>query len=111
VNLQQHRFEAEDEPEDKERVAMFVAVHPYLFPITMAQSADIKNRFTYHPPQPGQQERYVVLREGGQRMAEMILMAVPEGPEQSIALRKLRECVMWSNAGIALEQSPREPQR
>lgn len=49
----------------------------------------------------GQQERYVDLRDQARSLAERICLFTPPSREQSIALTKLEECVMWANASIA----------
>ncbi len=62
---------------------------------------DIENNFTYHAPKPGQQERYVKLREMGKALAYLIVELTPVSREQSIALTQLEDAVMWANASIA----------
>lgn len=63
----------------------------------------IDSWFTYHSPSPGQQVSYVRLREEAKSLAFTIAEIVPEGPDQSAAIRKLRECVMTANAAIACQ--------
>lgn len=65
------------------------------------QRDEIENRFTYHPPQPGQPEKYEALRRKALEFAEMINELVPESREQSLAITQLEMCVMFANAGIA----------
>ena len=67
----------------------------------MAANTDIDNNFTYHPPKEGQQERYVAIREAGKGLANLVIAATPGSREQSLALTKLEEAVMWANAAIA----------
>lgn len=62
---------------------------------------EIEKRFTYHPPKPGQPERYAAIREWGKQYAELIEKHCPISRERSIALTKLDEVVMWANAAIA----------
>lgn len=73
------------------------------YPVTDAEAADIAKRFTYHPPKPGQPERYQELREEAKELALTICASVPPGRERALALTKLEECVMVANAGIARE--------
>ena len=68
---------------------------------TMAQNNDLQNRFTYHPPKDDQIFRYQQIREMGLQMASLIDREVPSSREQSLALTKIEEAVMWANAGIA----------
>ena len=62
---------------------------------------DIDNRFTYHAPKPGQPEIYQDIRTLAKELALEIDEVVPEGREKSLAITKLEEVVMWSNAGIS----------
>ncbi|HBC94463.1 MAG TPA: hypothetical protein DCZ10_16575 [Pelotomaculum sp.] len=61
----------------------------------------MEQNFTYHPPKPGQPEKYEHLRDKAKRLAFMIDGFCPESREKSIALTKLEEAVMWANAAIA----------
>lgn len=63
--------------------------------------ADLKKRFTYHAPKPGQPELYVKLRELGLDLAILISRTVPDGREKSSAITKVEESIFWANAGIA----------
>lgn len=67
--------------------------------------ADIIKRFTYHPPKNEEiKARHSVMRDNCLTLAQCIVGAVPPGREQSLALTKLEECMMWANAGIARNQ-------
>lgn len=61
----------------------------------------IENNFTYHAPKEGQPEKYQALREKAKELAYLIAELVPPSREQSLAMTKLEECLMWANAGIA----------
>jgi len=63
----------------------------------------IEHWFTYHAPKPHQVSAYEEIRDGAKVFAEIIARRTPESADQSAAFRKLRECVMTSNAAIALE--------
>lgn len=63
--------------------------------------ARIERDFTYHPPKPGQLERYQALREKAKEMALLILDLTPASREQSLALTELEYSVMMANAAIA----------
>ena len=67
--------------------------------------------FTYHPPRPDQVPRYGYLRDAAMELACMIGTLTPESREQSLALTKLEEAVMWANAAIARNEAEerREP--
>ncbi len=62
---------------------------------------DVENIFTYHSPQPGQPERYTVLRAGAKELARMVLEACPDSRERDQALKKIEEAVFWANASVA----------
>jgi len=64
-------------------------------------TADLENRFTYHPPKPGQAETYEALRAIALNFARTIDQEVPDSREKSLALTHLEDAVMWANAGIA----------
>lgn len=62
---------------------------------------EIELRFTYHPPKEGQPEMYTRLRNTAKALALEIEAFCPDSREKSLAMTKLEECVMWSNAAIA----------
>lgn len=61
----------------------------------------IENNCTYHPPKDNQPERYVNIRGHAKILAIVIAKLTPASREQSLALTKLEECVMWADAAIA----------
>lgn len=63
----------------------------------------IENWFTYHSPSPEQLPRYQNLREAGKHLALTILSNTPPGPDQTAAIRKVREAVMTANQAIACD--------
>src|SRR5688572_30134675 len=65
--------------------------------------ATIDKLFTFHPAQGNQPQRYQLLRDKAKELGHLIINVTPEGPDQSTAIRKLREVVMTANAAIALE--------
>lgn len=64
-------------------------------------SMDIERNFTYHSPHDDQVARYTSIREIAKGLAMFINDHCPASREQSLALTKLEECVMWANAAIA----------
>lgn len=70
-------------------------------PIT---SEELVNWFTYHPPTSPQTVKYVTLREAALQFAFLIRDVTPVSPEQSNAIRCLREAVTWANAAIACNE-------
>jgi hypothetical protein len=65
--------------------------------------SDMENIFSYHPPTTGQLENYEAIRQAGKAFADAILANTPPSPDQSAAIRKVREAVMTANAAVALE--------
>ena len=61
----------------------------------------LENNFKYHKPKEGQNEKYELLRAKGKELAYMIKDFCPASREQSLAITKLEEVVMWANASIA----------
>lgn len=64
--------------------------------------ANLENWFTHHPPRNDLQViAYQKIRSSGRHLAAGIMNHCPPGHERNIALDKIREAVMWANAGIA----------
>lgn len=64
-------------------------------------TAEITTRFTYHKPTEEQANTYTELRDMAKQVAQFIIDKTPKSREQSLALTKLEEAVMWANAAIA----------
>lgn len=62
---------------------------------------DLKNRFTYHPPKPGQAEIYEKIRAAAMEFATLLNAHCPDSRELSLAVTHLEDSVMWANASIA----------
>lgn len=69
---------------------------------------DLMNRFTYHPPLPGQPETYEAIRNKAYTMAKYLDRHCPDGRELSLAITHLEEAVFWANASIARAGDPNE---
>ena len=65
------------------------------------ENPTIENSFRYHSPKPGQSEIYQEIRDKAKELAYLIDHHGSGGREQSLALTKLEESVMWCNASIA----------
>jgi hypothetical protein len=57
--------------------------------------------FMYRAPKDDQPERYETLRRCALHFADLIVEVAPASREQSLALTKLEEAIMWANAAIA----------
>lgn len=68
-------------------------------------NADLINRFEYHPPDSTRALAHEALRTLHFQLAARVLALTPEGREQSLAITKLEEAMMWANAAIARQES------
>lgn len=62
---------------------------------------DLDNLFTHHPPVGGQVADYQEIRAAGKAFAAVICERVPPGEDRDSAIRRVRDAVMWANAGVA----------
>lgn len=70
----------------------------------MGMDKSLLRRFQYHPPPNARVgENHSRMREACIALLHEVCRRVPEGREQSLAITKLEEVMMWSNAGIARE--------
>jgi hypothetical protein len=68
-----------------------------------------KDAFSYLRPTDRQVDMMDELRGGATQYAKLIDIAVPDGPDKTYILRKLREVAMWVNVAITrtTDGSPR----
>lgn len=64
---------------------------------------DLDHIFTYHAPTEQQVEQYQKIRGAAKELARVIIENSPKSPDQSAAIRLVREAVMTANAAIALD--------
>lgn len=64
----------------------------------------IERWFTYHSPKGNQPVRYEAIRSAGKDLALVIMNNCPESKEKTVAIRKIREAVMYANASIACNE-------
>jgi len=76
------------------------------YPVSPELDAELTTRFTYHAPAGDQPDRYRFLRTAVYELAQLICALCPESRERSLALTKLEEVSMWSNASIARREEP-----
>lgn len=67
----------------------------------MSEPIDLGKLFTYHPPKGDQGVRYERIRDEAHIFAHLIMENSLASREQTHALNKIQEAVMWANAGIA----------
>lgn len=72
-----------------------------LYPIDARLRARLTASFTYHAPTDSQRIRYQALRDRAFGLAVDLVNLTPPGREQSLALTKLEEVIMWANKAIA----------
>lgn len=68
----------------------------------MIQIDDLEKIFTYQSPNADQITKYADIRLFAKSFGVIICKDCPQSNEKEIAIEKLRECVMWANAAIAL---------
>jgi hypothetical protein len=66
---------------------------------TMDQET-IDNNFTYHKPMPTDLIKFERLRNMAKEYSELVNELCPDSREKSIAITKIEESNMWSNASI-----------
>ena len=65
---------------------------------------DIERRFAYHQPSSKKIALHATIRQGCRELANMINNAdlgIPDCREKSLAITKLEEVMLWTNAAIA----------
>ena len=65
---------------------------------------DIEKVFTYQSPNSDQIYKYAKIREKAKELANLLNEMCPHSREKALAFTKLRECIMWANASIALNE-------
>lgn len=63
----------------------------------------IDDLFTYHPPTEEQRAHYEAIRAAAKDFARVLVAHTPQSPDQSAAVRLLRQCVHTANGSIALK--------
>ena len=72
----------------------------------MISDNDLENWFTYHSPTAEQLPKYQAIREAGKALARVIVDNTPSSPDQTAAVRKVREAIMTANQSIACAVPP-----
>lgn len=63
----------------------------------------ILNVFSYHAPTHEKSTKYDALRSAAADLALEIARLCPKSADRTVALRKVREAVMYANASVALD--------
>lgn len=68
----------------------------------MSMSEELMNRFMYHPARTLEvQDQHTRIREASALFASLVVSLTPVSREQSLAITKIEEAMMWANAAIA----------
>lgn len=67
----------------------------------MADAMNLDKTFTYQAPDDEQIVRHNLIRTAGKSFALEVLRRTLPSREQSLALTKIEEAVMWANAAVA----------
>lgn len=59
--------------------------------------------FSYQPPKAGNLQKFLAVREKAKELAYVLETNCPATLDRTEAINKLRECVMWANASISLD--------
>lgn len=71
---------------------------------------DLNNLFRHHPPQSDMDvKRYERIRAAGLEFAKLILENTPGCGEQTLAIRRAHEAVMYANCAVACHGDPLTP--
>lgn len=66
-------------------------------------ASNLQDLFTYQASTEKQQSKYKAVFQKGFEFANLIMESTPSCVDQSEAIRKIREAVMFANAAVALE--------
>lgn len=72
----------------------------------MRSLQDALDQFSYHPATSDTAPRHAAVRDGFAAFLEQLWPLVPDGPEKTLAVRKLQESQMYANLAIALTAPP-----
>jgi hypothetical protein len=72
--------------------------------LPMTRGEEIDEIFVHHSSKPNQTPRYEAIRSQARVLAHFIAQNTPSSREQSIAITKLQEVVMFANAAIAIHE-------
>jgi hypothetical protein len=67
----------------------------------LTEEQQLEDMFTYKAPHSGQPQRYENIRKAGLAFAKAIMNLAPKSPDRSVAIRCVREAVLWTNSAVA----------
>jgi hypothetical protein len=62
---------------------------------------ETRDPFKYVEPTAEMQPAFKAVADGSMFLYAAILAHVPDGPDRTLAIRKLQECRMWANCAIS----------
>lgn len=68
----------------------------------MRSLEEAQDQFAYHPATPESAPKHAAVRDIFRDVLPQLWDAVPDGPEKTLAIRKLQESQMYCNLAIAL---------
>lgn len=68
----------------------------------MRTLSDAQDQFAYHPATPETAPKHAAVRDLFRDLLPALWEAIPDGPEKTLAIRKLQEAQMYANLAIAL---------
>ena len=89
---------------NQEDIAAVIGVTKEELDKRIKDTSNIKKRFTYTEVAKNEEYRCQDIADEAKNLAKLIKQLCPAGREQSLALTKLEEAIMWANAGIAREE-------
>jgi len=91
-----------------EALAQLRALHRALKENKMPPQIDLDKTFRYHPPTENQKSRCSEIRRQGKVFSAIVSTCTLQSAEQTLAIRKIQEAVMWANAAIAINEPDAE---
>ena len=64
---------------------------------------DLDHIFAFHPANLEQGEKHQRVRDAAKEFAKAVIANTPTSPDQSTAIRQIREAMQTANAAIALD--------
>jgi hypothetical protein len=69
----------------------------------MIKLSNVHDIVSYHAPDQSGLDSIQLIRNASEAMITTILNEAPPCADQTVAVRKVREAMMWANAAIALK--------
>lgn len=70
-------------------------------PTDFTEPGVIEDMMSYHKPEGGEPAQYETITKAAIAFAKVIVACTPKCPDQSVAIRAVREAKLWANSAIA----------